>query len=179
MKKGLVQVYTGDGKGKTTAALGLAVRAAGHGLKVYIMQFLKSQRLISGEIKIQKHLKGYIKIERLNTPWWSLKSFKRKGDIERLKRVLRGRWDSLKDIIVSQEYDVIILDEINNCLHHKFVDIKSMIKLIKDRPYNTELILTGRDAPEEIMEIADLVTEMKCIKHPYSLSVKARRGIEY
>ncbi|MBI3585062.1 MAG: cob(I)yrinic acid a,c-diamide adenosyltransferase [Nitrospinae bacterium] len=178
-KKGIVQVYTGDGKGKTTAAIGLALRAAGQGFKVYMIQFLKSPKLSSGEFKMKDAFGNNLKLERLNTPWWSLKSFKNDKHVEKMKEFLKEEMIKLKDIISSGKYNLIILDEINICLFYGLIDLNDVIELIKNKPADLEIVLTGRYAPEELKKIADLVTEMKLIKHPFSTGLKARRGIEY
>ncbi|MBI3813052.1 MAG: cob(I)yrinic acid a,c-diamide adenosyltransferase [Nitrospinae bacterium] len=179
LRKGIVQVYTGDGKGKTTAALGLALRAVGQGLKVYMIQFLKSPKHSSGEFKLKDALGKNFKIERLNTPWWSLKSFKNDEHVKRMKKILKEEMTKLRDIILSGEYDLIILDEINVCLFYGFIDLREFINILKEKPEEVELVLTGRYAPEELKDAADLVTEMKMVKHPFSQGLKARRGIEY
>ncbi|MFV1950674.1 MAG: cob(I)yrinic acid a,c-diamide adenosyltransferase [Nitrospinota bacterium] len=179
LKRGLVHVYTGDGKGKTTAALGLSMRAAGQGLHVYMIQLLKPSRLSSGEMKIAGRMGRGIKIRRLNTPWWSLKSFEREDDKARMRKILRKEFDDLQETILSRRYDIIIVDEIHNCLNYNLIDMDIIINLIKNRPVDVELVLTGRDAPNEIIAMADIVTEMKAIKHPYSKEIKARIGIEY
>lgn len=178
-KKGIIQVYTGDGKGKTTAAIGLALRAAGQGLRVYMIQFLKSPKHSSGEFKLKDAFGKNFSLHRLNTPWWSLKSFKNDGHIKRMKKILKEEMYKLRDIILSGEYDLIILDEINICLFYGFIDLKDFISILKEKPEGVELVLTGRYAPEDLKDAADLVTEMRMIKHPFSLGLKARRGIEY
>jgi|SRR3989338_3097884 len=178
-KKGIVQIYTGDGKGKTTAAIGLALRAVGQGFKVYMIQFLKSPKLSSGEFKMKNAFGSNLKLERLNTSWWSLKSFKNDEHVARMKEFLKEEIIKLKDIISSGKYNLIILDEINICLFYGLIDLKELTELIKNKPVDLEIVLTGRYAPEELKEIADLVTEMRLIKHPFSQGLKARKGIEY
>jgi cob(I)alamin adenosyltransferase len=179
LKKGIVQVYTGDGKGKTTAALGLALRAIGQGFRVCMFQFLKSPKLSSGEYKLKETFGGNFKLNRLNTPWWSLKSFKNDEHIKRMKEVLKKETTKLREIMSSGEYNLIILDEINICLSYGLIDLEELMAIIKDKPDDVELVLTGRNAPEELKKAANLVTEMKMIKHPFSKGLKARRGIEY
>lgn len=176
---GLIQVYTGDGKGKTTAALGLALRAVGQGLKVYMIQFLKPAHLSSGEIKISRKFKPGLAIKRLNTPWWSLKSFSNDKDKTRMRVFLKNYLFHLEKIIASGKYDLIILDEINNCLHFDLIEKNKFIKIIQNKASSTEIILTGRNAPGDIIDMADLVTEMKMVKHPFTYGKKAKKGIEY
>jgi cob(I)alamin adenosyltransferase len=173
IEKGLVQVYTGDGKGKTSAAFGLALRAIGRGLRVYIIQFIKGG-FDYGELYI---------IDKL--PNLTLKSFGRgkfitakqpgQEDIELANDALK----LAEKIVESGENDVVILDEINVAINLNLIDSKEVIRLIQTKPLHVELVLTGRNAPEKIIELADLVTEMKEVKHPYKKGQPARIGIEY
>jgi cob(I)alamin adenosyltransferase len=177
--RGITQVYTGDGKGKTTASLGIALRATGHGLKVCMVQFLKrnskcGEHLFTEKTKVfEIHQFGAPKLPegKIYVP------IKRKS--EEAKEAARSAFSFTKGIIEKGEYDLIILDEINLALDYGFIEIDEVIDLIKDKPENLELILTGRRAPKEIIEAADLVTEMVEIKHPYKDGLGARRGIEY
>jgi len=173
LEKGLVQVYTGNGKGKTTAAFGLALRAIGRGLKVYIIQFIKGG-FDYGELYV---------VDKL--PNLTLKAFGRgkfvtekpagKEDVELAEEALA----LAEEVVKSGEYDMVILDEINVALNLKLIKIKKVLELIKNKPKHVELILTGRYAPNEIIEAADLVTEMKEVKHPFNKGFQARKGIEY
>jgi len=171
--KGYIQVYTGNGKGKTTAALGLALRAAGHGLKTYFCQFLKGQYY--GEIFAIQKLSPLITIEQ----------FGRKGfihvtenpdqeDIQRARRGLRKCYKVMK----SREYQIIVLDEVNVAVHFNLFSEKEIHDFLDEKPQETEVILTGRYAPESFIKRADLVTEMNEIKHYYQKGVQARKGIE-
>lgn len=171
LKKGLVQIYTGNGKGKTTAALGLALRAVGAGLKVYIGQFIKSKAY--SEIKTIKKIKN-IKIEQYGRGCF-IKGKPKKIDIEYAQK---GLSEAEKNI-VSGKYDVVILDEANIALDLGLIQIKDVFNLIKHKPVSVELVLTGRYCPRKLLKYAALVTEMKDIKHPYKKNVKARLGIEY
>lgn len=173
--QGYIQVYTGKGKGKTTAALGLALRAAGRGLKTYIAQFLKAQP--SGEVEASLKLSPDIKIERFGrTGFIEIKegSEPEEDDI-RLARF--GLFRAL-EAMLSGDYQIIILDEINVAVHLKIISEQELLDFISRKPPGVELVLTGRNAPERVIEIADLVTEMKEIKHYYNRGVKARPGIE-
>jgi len=171
--KGYIQIYTGAGKGKTTAALGLALRAAGHGLKTYIGQFLKGHNY--GELKSLNKLSRWITIEQ----------FGRKGfihitenpDEEDIKRAKKGLQSCLAAML-SKQYDIIVLDEINVAIYLNLVSERDVNKFLDKKPENVELILTGRYAPESLCQRADLVTEMKDIKHYYSKGIRARSGIE-
>jgi cob(I)alamin adenosyltransferase len=167
----LIQVYTGDGKGKTTAALGLALRAAGAGLKVYICQFLKGRYYC--ELTALKKLGG-IKIEQFGTG-----CFIRKNPTQKDIELAKVGFKAAQQAILGKRYDVIILDEINIALKLKLLELKDVISLIKNIPPDTELILTGRSAPPEIIKLADLVSFIHDRKHYYKKGVRARKGIEY
>lgn len=169
--RGYIQVYTGNGKGKTTAALGLALRAAGAGLKVYIGQFLKDGGY--SELNSINKFKDLIKIEQLG----GKRHIGQQIREEDRKLAQRG-FERIKEIISKGEYEVVILDEVNIALYFKLLPEKGLINVIKSKPSHVELILTGRHASSQIMETADLVTEMKKIKHYFSKGVKARTGIE-
>lgn len=167
---GLVQVYTGDGKGKTTAALGLALRAAGWGLRSYIAQFMKGQDY--GELHSLARLTPLITIEQFGQP-----SFIRHASAEDLALAQQGLARALA-ALVSAEYNIVILDEICIALYFGLVRLEQVLELIDQRPAAVELVLTGRRAPQELIDRADLVTEMREIKHPFQQGVPARRGIE-
>jgi cob(I)alamin adenosyltransferase len=167
----LIQVYTGCGKGKTTAALGLAIRAAGSGLRVYIAQFAKGNNY--GELKALRKIKN-IKIEQLGTTCF-IKKFPSRQDIALAKDGL----DKIKKIIAKKIYDVVILDEINIALHLKLLTLEDVLDTLERAPKKTELVLTGRYAPAGILKLADLVSEIKEVKHYYNKGVKGRRGIEF
>ncbi len=173
IEKGLVQVYTGNGKGKTSAAFGLALRAIGRGLKVYIIQFIKGG-FDYGELYV---------IDRL--PNLTLKAFGQGKFITEFppsskdKEIAKETLQLAKEVVQSGEYDIVILDEINVALSLHLIKTEEVIELIKNKPKHVELVLTGRYAPKEIIEIADLVTEMKEIKHPFQKGIPPRKGIEY
>jgi len=169
--KGSVQIYTGNGKGKTTAALGLALRAAGAGLKVYVGQFIKSG--CYSEIKSLKKLKKHIKVEQYGRGCF-IKGKPKAADIKLAEKGLK----KAKKAIYSKIYDVVILDEINIAIRLGLLNLKEVCGLIKSKPKNIELVLTGRAAHRHLLKLADLVTEMKEIKHYYNKGVKARKGIE-
>ncbi len=165
----LIQVYTGDGKGKTTAALGLALRAAGAGLKVYICQFLKGKYCCE-HISLKK-LKN-VKIEQFGNGYF-LKTVPKIEDIKLARCGLNKAKKAIK------KYDVVILDEINLALYHKLIKLEDILRLIKNTPKNTELVLTGRNVNPAIVKIADLVSEIKDRKHYYRKGTNARQGIEF
>ncbi len=171
MRRGYVQVYTGSGKGKTTAALGLALRAAGAGQKIFIAQFIKS-RICSEHLALER-FKDFITIRQygngliLNRPVTT-------SDIAAARKGL----EESRKVMLSRDYDIIILDEANVAVKRALINVDALIELIKDKPTGLELIITGRYADERIIEAADLVTEMKEIKHYSKKGVKARVGIE-
>ncbi|MEW6738451.1 MAG: cob(I)yrinic acid a,c-diamide adenosyltransferase [Nitrospirota bacterium] len=172
MRKGYVQVYTGNSKGKTTAALGLALRAAGAGLKVFIAQFIKKRRC--SEHKALDRFKDLITVKQYGTGF--IKGEKpTQSEIEAAQK----GFEEVKNIISSKTYDLVVLDEINVAVHYKLLNVEDIVDLLNSRPSGMEVVLTGRYADEKIIEMADLVTEMKEIKHYYKKGVKARRGIEH
>jgi len=173
LEKGLVQVYTGSGKGKTSAAFGAALRAIGRGLKVYIIQFIKGG-FDYGELYTVESLPN-LKLAAFGRGRFITESQPLKEDIKPAQDGL----ELAQKVVNSGEYDMVVLDEINVALHLKMISVDDVIQLIKNKPKHVELILTGRDAPAQIVEVADLVTEMKEIKHPYADGVPPRKGIEY
>lgn len=170
MDKGYVQVYTGNGKGKTTAALGLAVRAACAGKNVFIGQFLKGMEY--SELKLPEYFDN-ITMKQYGTEYFITKD---PNEIDTAKANIG--FENVVEIIKSAKYDVVILDEINIAMMMKLVDVNELIKVLSNRKESMEVIITGRGAPDEIIEYADLVTEMKEIKHYYNKGVQARVGIE-
>ena len=171
-KLGLVQVYTGPGKGKTTASLGLAFRASGRGLEVLMIQFLKPAENYGEHIAAERVPNFTILPLGLDH---MVSDVTREKDIEIAEETLQRA----KDEIYSGKYDLVILDEINNAMSWGILEPKKVIEMLKGRPDNIEIVLTGRGAPKEIVEYADLVTEMTMIKHPFDKGIKARKGIEY
>jgi cob(I)alamin adenosyltransferase len=171
--RGYIQVYTGNGKGKTTAALGLAFRAAGHGMRTYFGQFLKGQHY--GELEAAEKLSPLIRIER----------FGREGflhitegpDDEDLARAAEGL-RKCREAMLSGEYRIVVLDEVNTAILLKVLTEKDVLGFLEAKPAAVELVLTGRGATPAIIDKADLVTEMKDLKHYYDRGVRARPGIE-
>ena len=180
LRQGLVHIYTGKGKGKTTAAFGLGMRAAGAGLKVCIFQFLKSKRLTSGEVESAKRLSPKLKVVRFNqTHPIFLPSKDRQDSIQSLKSSITIALKEVEKALSSGRYDLVILDEVINAVSEKYLSMKALKELIDSRPEEIEMVLTGRNAPRELVRMADYVTEMKEVKHPYKRGIKARKGIEW
>jgi len=179
LEKGLVQVYTGRGKGKTTAAFGLALRAAGQGNKVLIYQFLKPAGLDIGERFALELGAVRIRVESLDAPWDMRESPRDEQALERTRAAIAEALERLAQTAEKGFYDVLILDEIVFCLAKGLAELEDISALLNRRDRRVEIVMTGRDAPDELIELADLVTEMKSIKHPYQKGVAARRGIDY
>ena len=179
LTKGLVQIYTGDGKGKTTAAFGLALRAAGQGNQVLIYQFLKPPSLDIGERFAMKLGAIRIRVEALDVPWDTAKSL---DDDKAVARTTTAISDVLERIAQTAEkrfYDVLVLDEIVFCLSRGLAAFGDIKKIIDRKDPAVEIVMTGRGATKELIELADLVTEMKKIKHPFDKGISARQGIEF
>ncbi|MBM4431099.1 MAG: cob(I)yrinic acid a,c-diamide adenosyltransferase, partial [Chloroflexi bacterium] len=170
---GLVQVYTGDGKGKTTAALGLALRAAGQGLQVYIVQFMKGWPDY-GELVALRHQPN-ITLVQFGRPDFVDRDNPDPRDVQMAQEALQHVLDVLSD----GRYDVVVLDEINVALDYGLLSLQRVLALLEAKPGHVELVLTGRNAHPEVIRRADLVTEMRLIKHPYEAGIAGRRGIEY
>ncbi len=179
LKKGLVQIYTGDGKGKTTAAFGLALRAAGQGNKVLIYQFLKPPLLDIGERFALQLGAVRIRVEALDTPWDMSKSLDDEEDVEKMQAAISKVLERIAQTAEKRFYDVLILDEIVFCLSKGLAKLEDIKNIIDKRDPAVEIVLTGRGATKELIALADLVTEMKNIKHPFDKGIDARRGIEF
>ena len=169
--KGYVQVYTGDGKGKTTAALGLALRAAGAGLKVFIAQFVKGAEY--SEVKALGRFSDLITLKQ-----YGRGCFIRQDPCEEDKRMACSGLEEVEEAMMSGNYQIIILDEINIATYFSLFPVERLLEIIRKKPAGVELVMTGRKADPRVVEIADLVTEMCEIKHYYNKGVVAREGIE-
>jgi len=188
LDNGLTEIYTGNGKGKTTAAIGLAIRAAGYGLNVYIIHFMKSKKY--GESNSLKRFEN-IKEVYLGKPYFISKDplikekfkdvvvFEPGHPPEDYKRLIDSGISKVKKIIQSGKFDVVVLDEIITANYFDLISTGEIISIIDEKPKNVELVLTGRYASRELVERADLVTEMQEIKHPYQKSIEARKGIDF
>jgi len=172
--QGLVTIFTGDGRGKTTAAIGTAVRAAGHGLRVFIVFFMKGSMFPHGEAQA---LTGF--------PGITVASFGQKGWVKKGENNPEAREQALKALaagrqaVLSGNYDLVVLDEVNGAVESGLIQLEDVTRLINDKPRAVDLILTGRQANPRLLEMADTVTEMRLVKHPFNRGIKARRGIDY
>jgi len=179
LEKGLVQIYTGDGKGKTTAAFGLALRAAGQGNKVLIYQFLKPPTVDCGERFALQLGAVRIRVEALDVPWDMSKSLEHGQTVAKMQAAISEALERIAQTAERRFYDVLILDEIVFCLSKGLAKLEDIKNIIDRKDAAVEIVLTGRGATKELMELADLVTEMRSIKHPFDKGLTARRGIEY
>jgi len=172
----MIHIYTGDGKGKTTAAFGLAVRAVGHGKKVLFIQFLKGGRKDSGEIRVGKNLlpMEVIRFQEVHP------RFDPMVNLHELSRNVQRDFESVRELVLKGEFDLVVLDEIDNCISQHLLPVESLLSLMDQKPESLELILTGRGADSRVIERADYVTELRKVKHPAETSgTPAREGIEY
>lgn len=173
-KKGIVLVYTGDGKGKTTAALGLGLRASGHGAKIFMVQFRKSDPTY-GEIQaIRKFLPDFTVVQSERSRITGRGGFEDEDIADARNTFMQG-----KDAVLSGQYDLVIFDEVNFAVDFGLLPEEEVLEMLKKRPPHVDVVLTGRGAGEAIIEAADLVSEVKEIKHHYKAGIPARTGIEY
>ncbi|SHJ91259.1 cob(I)yrinic acid a,c-diamide adenosyltransferase [Anaerobranca californiensis DSM 14826] len=193
METGLIQVYTGNSKGKTTAALGLAMRAIGHGLRVNFIQLMKGSNYYGELVTIHRlfpdivHAQfgrpcpnsGSIKLGISKCTGCGRCFIKKGDDITEDKKEMEIAYEYIKKQIKGGQFHIIILDEILNCIYFDLITEEEVLELFRIKPPHVELVLTGRNAPEKIIEEADLVTNMESVKHPFERGINARRGIEY
>jgi len=173
LSRGLIQVYTGDGKGKTTCALGLALRAVGQGFKVYMIQFLKGRD--TGEARAAARLAPDLTLRSFGRP--VLINFKSPAPED--LALAREALDLAKDLLAAGDHDLVILDEINLALTYRLLPLPEVLEMLEKRLPWVEVVLTGRQAPAEVVALADLVTEMRPLKHYFEAGVPGRRGIEW
>ncbi|OHB54696.1 MAG: hypothetical protein A2Y07_08825 [Planctomycetes bacterium GWF2_50_10] len=179
LDKGLVQIYTGEGKGKTTAALGLAVRAAGRNNKVLFYQFLKPECFETGErLALEAHTL-HIHVRCAGQNWDMQRSFRDSQVMEQTRGEIHQALTEIAEFAARRQYDLIVLDEIVFCISKGLAKFKDVKKIIDSRNPAVEIVMTGRGASAELIDKADLVTEMKLIKHPFDRGISARKGIEY
>ncbi|MGB9617109.1 MAG: cob(I)yrinic acid a,c-diamide adenosyltransferase [Desulfomonilaceae bacterium] len=173
MAKGLLIVYTGHGKGKTTAALGLMLRALGHGFKTCVVQFIKGSRTY-GELEAVKRFSDLLEFHVVGKGFlWKSKNIKED------QQLAQEGWDFAKHALTSGEFKIVVLDELTYLIKYGFVQEEQILDALRNRASGVHVIVTGRDAPSGLLQMADLVTEMKEIKHPYRSGVKAAKGIEF
>lgn len=174
MKKGLIHIYCGDGKGKTTAAMGLSVRAAGCGMKVILTQFMKNGT--SNEVKVLKNLPNvtFVCVEKHLGFFWNMTQEEK----EEAKALYQQLFRHVTKLAIEEEADLLVMDEFMSAYHYGWIDQKEALQFLKNKPEKLEVVLTGRDPGEELVGLADYVTEMRKIKHPYEQGVPARKGIE-
>ncbi len=173
MKKGLVMVFTGDGKGKTTAALGLTLRAAGHGMKVCFIQFIKGSCKY-GEMESVKRFENSIDFHVMGNGFtW------KSDDLEKDIQIAKKAWEFARKAMASGRYHTIVLDEFTYLLQYHMVDLESCLEAFTEKDENLHLVITGRYAPAKLMNVADLVTEMRAVKHPYESGIIAQKGVEF
>lgn len=172
-EKGLLIVYTGAGKGKTTAALGMALRCIGHGKKVAIMQFIKGA-IDTAEERMLKSFGEVVTFLRMGEGYtWETQ------DRERDTQFARRAWEKAREFLCDPSYAMVILDEFNIALQHEYVHLDDVLPMLRGRPAMQHVVMTGRGAPDRLIEEADLVTEMKQVKHPFRKGVKAQAGVEF
>jgi len=174
LEKGYIQIYTGNGKGKTTAALGLIMRALGSGMKIFLCQFMKNND--TGELNILRQFSDRIKVIQCGLgKFCTSRENPGQDHIDAAKEGFK----EAAEAVSSGEYDLIVLDEINVAIYYNLIPVEDLISLLKNKPDKTEIILTGRYADKKLYEYADLITEMKEVKHYYKIGVQQRKGIEY
>jgi cob(I)alamin adenosyltransferase len=174
IEKGLLVVHTGKGKGKSTAAFGMVMRAVGHGMKVGVVQFIKG-RIETGEKAVLDRFADQVTVKRMGEGFtWETQ------DRQRDVAAARAAWDAAKDMIASGQYRMVLLDELNIVLRYEYLDLAEVVAFLRDRkPPDVHVIVTGRNAKDELIDIADLVTEMTMVKHPFRSGVKPQAGIEF
>jgi cob(I)alamin adenosyltransferase len=178
LKRGAFQIYTGEGKGKSTASMGLTLRALGCGFHVYYLRMMKP-RWKTGELAICPTLHPNLTYRNVEQDWILSRSKHIPEHVAAMRAALEKEMDELERVLVSGDYDLVIVDEINYCLHRDLIDLARAIALVEKRPEHVELVFTGRYAPQELIARAGVVTEMRKIKHHFDEGVEARRGIEF
>ncbi len=170
--QGLLIVHTGNGKGKTTAALGLLLRAWGQGLRVAMFQFIKAKSGNWGESRAARAMGVEIVPLGSGFTWTS-------DDLDRDRALAAEGWQCCRDAILSGDYDLVVLDELTYCFNFSWLDLDDVLETLRQRPPGQHVVITGRDAPPALVDAADLVTEMREIKHPFAAGIKAQKGIEF
>ena len=172
MSKGWLIVYTGHGKGKTTAALGLVFRALGRGLRVAVVQFIKGKWKTGERVFAEGLPELTVLVMGRGFTWDS-------DDLSRDRAAARAAWDASRALIAGGEHALVILDELTYAIHYGFVELDEVVAAVRDRPPHVHVVITGRNAPEELLEVADLVTEMRSLKHPFERGIPAQPGVDF
>ncbi len=175
MKKGLLHIYCGDGKGKTTAATGLAVRASGSGMRVLFARFLKNE--FSGELKILDQIPE-IEVMHLEKSYGFFKNLSEK-EKEEVREMYGRLWNTIREKIRTGDYDMLVIDEFMAAYRYGLIPNEEAVRFLKDRPEKLEVVLTGRDPADEIRKLADYISEIKMVRHPFEKGILARKGIEF
>lgn len=178
LKHGAFQIYTGEGKGKSTASMGLMLRALGCGFHVYYLRMMKP-RWKTGELALCPTLHPNLTYRNVEQDWILSRSKHIPEHVEAMTKALALEMDTLQTTITTGNYDLVIVDEINYCIHRGLIPVERALELARARPPQVELVFTGRYAPEALMDLADVVTEMRKVKHHFDKGVSARRGIEF
>jgi cob(I)alamin adenosyltransferase len=178
LKHGAFQIYTGEGKGKSTASMGLMLRALGCGFHVYYLRMMKP-RWKTGELALCPTLHPNLTYKNVEQDWILSRSKHIPEHVSAMQMALASEMDSLRKVLASAHHDLVIVDEINYCIHRDLIPLQRAIELVQSRPTNVELVFTGRYAPQELIELADVVTEMRKVKHHFDRGIEARRGIEF
>jgi cob(I)alamin adenosyltransferase len=178
LKHGAFQIYTGEGKGKSTASMGLMLRALGCGFRVYYLRMMKP-RWKTGELAICPDLHPNLTYTNVEQDWILSRSKHIPEHVEAMTRALALEMDKLEEVLLSGHHDLVIVDEINYCIHRGLIPLERAVQLARARPPQVELVFTGRYAHETLVELADVVTEMRKVKHHFDQGVSARRGIEF
>lgn len=172
-RKGLLMVFTGNGKGKTTSAIGMSMRAAGHGMKIFFLQFIKGSWKY-GEMEAFARFEDRVDFEVIGRGFtW------KSDDLEKDCQTAKTAWERAKEAIFSETYDMVVLDEFTYLLHYKMIDVKEALGVLAAKPEKLHLVITGRDAHPEVLAMADLVTEMQPVKHPLKEGIVAQKGVEF
>ncbi len=171
-KRGLLVVYTGHGKGKTTAALGMVFRALGRDLKVTVVQFIKGKWKTGERLFAEKLPQLEFFVMGLGFTWES-------EDLSRDKAAAQAAWEQARTAILSGERELVVLDELTYTFHYDFLSLDEVLQTLRARPPHVHVVITGRNAPEALMNLADLVTEMSLVKHPFSQGIKAQLGVDF
>jgi cob(I)alamin adenosyltransferase len=170
--RGLLVVYTGHGKGKTTAALGMVFRALGRGLRVAVVQFIKG-KWKTGERAYAETIPGLTFLVMGRGFTWE------SDDLSRDRRAAEAAWQAAREIITAGEHAIVVLDEITYAIHYGFVPLEDVLAALNGRPAHVHVVVTGRNAPEALVTVADLVTEMRAVKHPYERGITAQPGVDF